>query len=82
MTIPLHGFLQGDTIGLLILAEEADTVRGLARRLLRSASVRVAPPPNARPQVLYRGQPLDPELTLARAGIEPLDRFDVVFEDD
>lgn len=80
MTIPLHGFLQGDTIGLLILAEETDSVRGLARRLLRAASVRVAARPGARTQVLYRGRALDPDLTLARAGIEPLDRFDVVFE--
>jgi hypothetical protein len=82
MTIPLHGFLQGDTIGLLILAEENDTVRGLASRLQRAASVRVAPRPDDRARVLYRGKALDPDLTLAHAGIEPLERFDVIFESE
>lgn len=42
MPIPLYGFLQGDTVGLLILAEEADTLHTLARKLQDAASLRVA----------------------------------------
>jgi hypothetical protein len=41
MAIPLYGFLQGDTVGLLILAEEADTVQILGRKLQDAASIRV-----------------------------------------
>ena len=40
--MPLYGFLQGDTLGLLILAEEGDTVEALARKLQDAASLRVA----------------------------------------
>jgi hypothetical protein len=32
MPVPLYGFLQGDTVGLLILAEEAETLQALARK--------------------------------------------------
>jgi hypothetical protein len=35
--IPLYGFLEGDTIGLLILAEEGDTIAALAQKLQDSA---------------------------------------------
>lgn len=80
MPIPLHGFLQGDTLGLVILAEEDETVLSLARKLQRAASVRVRPQPRARVQLLHRGRVLDPALTVVAAGLTPLDRFDVVFE--
>jgi len=78
--IPLHGFLEGDTIGLLILAEGEETIQSLARKLQRAASVRVRPDLRARVQLLWRGRALDPALTVAAAGLTPLDRFDVVFE--
>ena len=32
MSIPLYGFLQGDTVGLVILAEEDDTLQALAQK--------------------------------------------------
>jgi hypothetical protein len=80
MPIPLHGFLQGDTLGLLILADEGETIQGLARQLQRAAAVRVRPDLDAPVQVLSRGRVLPPALTLTAAGLSPLDRFDVVFE--
>ena len=40
--IPLYGFLAGDTLGLLILAEEDDTMAELATKLQQAAFVRVA----------------------------------------
>ena len=76
MAIPLYGFLQGDTIGLLIVAEEQDTVQSLADRLQEAASIRVARKTNVR--VVYKDRTLDPALTIAQAGLEPLARFDVV----
>lgn len=74
--IPLYGFLEGDTMGLLVLAHESDTVRELAEKLQQSARPRVArfAPFN----VLYKGQLLDASFTLAQARFEALERFDVV----
>jgi hypothetical protein len=80
MPIPLHGFLQGDTLGLLILADEDETIQSLARKLQRAASVRVRVQPRARVELIHRGRALDPALTVAAAGLTPLDRFDVVLE--
>ena len=41
--IPLYGFLQGDTIGLLVLAQPDDTAAVLCAKLQSAAAVRVAP---------------------------------------
>jgi Toluene-4-monooxygenase system protein B (TmoB) len=76
MPIPLYGFLQGDTVGLLILAEEGDTVQTLARKLQDAASLRVAGRDQV--QVVYNGKTMDPTMTIAQAGLEALDRFDVI----
>ena len=76
MPIPLYGFLEGDTIGLLIVAEENETVQDLARKLQDGASLRVAP--REKVQVIYKEKVLDPEFTLVQAGFEALERFDVI----
>jgi hypothetical protein len=77
--IPLYGFLQGDTLGLHVLAYGNDTVAELAERLQRSARVRVARRDSVK--VLYKGRALEPDLTLENAGLEALERFDVVAGD-
>ena len=76
MPIPLYGFLQGDTLGLLILAEEDDTVEALARKLQDAASLRVAG--RNQIQVVHNEKTIDPAITVAQAGLLPLDRFDVI----
>jgi hypothetical protein len=76
MAIPLYGFLQGDTIGLLILAEEAESVQTLAQKLQDAASLRVRG--NSHFHVVYNENVIDPALTVAQAGLQPLDRFDVI----
>jgi hypothetical protein len=76
MPIPLYGFLEGDTIGLLIVAEENETVQDLARKLQDGASLRVAL--REKVQVIYKEKVLDPTLTLVQAGVEALERFDVI----
>ena len=76
MPIPLYGFLQGDTLGVLIFAEGDDTLKVLARKLQDEASLRVA-----RKEVVhlvYKDQIMDSMMTVAEAGLQPLDRFDVV----
>ena len=74
--IPVYGFLQGDTIGLLLLASEDDSIDTLGRQLQTSASVRVKPMDHF--SVLHRGRVLNPQVTVKEAGLEPLDRVDVV----
>ncbi len=76
MPIPLYGFLQGDTIGLLILAEENDTLQTLARKLQDAASLRVAGRKQVR--VVYNHKTMDTAITVAQAGLQALDRFDVI----
>jgi hypothetical protein len=76
MPIPLYGFLQGDTVGLLILADEGETVQTLARKLQDAAGLRVARRDHV--QLVYNDKAMDPALTIAQVGFAALDRFDVV----
>jgi hypothetical protein len=76
MPIPLYGFLQGDTVGLLILADEGDTLRSLAQKLQDAASLRVASRDQV--QVIYNDKAMDSAITIAQAGFQALDRFDVI----
>jgi hypothetical protein len=77
--IPLYGFVRGDTLGLLILADENGTVAQLAENMQQAARVRVAK--RARVKVLHRDRVLDPILTLRSLGIEMLDRVDLVHDE-
>ena len=78
MLVPLYGFLQGDTVGLLVLVHDTDTVAEIGRKLQQAAAVRVAPKPRA--HVAHGGRVLAPELTVAQAGLSALDRVDVIPE--
>ena len=76
--IPLYGFLQGDTVGLLILAEKSNTVAELAESLQLAALVRVRRRPHV--EVWYKGRKLEAGRTIEETGLSPLERFDVVAE--
>jgi hypothetical protein len=75
MLVPLYGFLEGDTMGLLVLAQEEDTLATVASKLRASASLRVHT--EGAYDVLYRGERLDPRATVASVGLTALDRIDV-----
>lgn len=77
MPIPLYGFLEGDTLGLVVLADERETVLDLARKLQDAASIRVAQ--NDKVDFVYSGKVIDPGFTVAQAGLQELDRFDVTW---
>ena len=79
MSIPLYGFLEGDTLGLIILAEEGETVLELARKLQSAANIRVAH--KEKINLVYGGKTVEPELTVAQTGMQALDRFDVTWGD-
>jgi hypothetical protein len=67
--------MEGDTIGLLILADEQESVQSLADKLRDAASLRVAS--HGELEVVYKGAVLDPSSTLRQANITPLQRFDL-----
>jgi hypothetical protein len=73
--IPLYGFLEGDTIGLLVLAERDDSIGEIARKLQAAARLRVAI--DGPVDVVHDGKTLDPQSTVADNALEPLARIDV-----
>ncbi len=73
--IPLYGFVEGDVLGLVVLAHEHDTMADLARQLQEAAALRVAP--HAAATVWFNGAPVADATTVEAAGLRPLDRFDV-----
>jgi hypothetical protein len=75
--MPVYGFIQGDTMGLVVLVRPDETVRDLADRLVEAAAVRVTPRPGGR--VLFGGRVLDARVTLRSQGLGPLDRVDLVW---
>lgn len=79
MSIPLYGFLEGDTLGLLVLAEEGETVLELARKLQDAASIRVHR--SEKIDFVYGGKAIDSGLTVAQVGLQAMDRFDVIWRD-
>ena len=76
MLVPLYGFLEGDTLGVVLLVDDRDTIEHVAATLQRATAMRVAPRDNV--TVLARGKPLDPRTTVAAAGLTMFDRIDVV----
>lgn len=79
MLVPINGFVQGDTLGLLLLVQHHHTVRELAECALQAASARVGR--RGEVDVWFDGLRLDPDVTLSSVGLGALDRVDVVFRD-
>jgi hypothetical protein len=74
--VPLYGFVRGDSLGVLVLCKDTDSIQELAENLGQATTVRVEPRGVAR---VYRsGRLLDPGLTVAEAGLSALDRVDLV----
>lgn len=73
--VPLYGFLEGDTLGLLMLAHADTTMNELAGNLIAAAQVRVAFEGQA--HVYVASRLVEGSATVAQAGLDALDRFDV-----
>jgi hypothetical protein len=76
LLVPLYGFLKGDTIGLLVLVHDSDPIREIGAKLQQAAAIRLTP--RRRANVYHQGKLLDPGLTVAQAGLQALERVDVV----
>ena len=73
--MPLYGFLEGDTMGLLVLIRGEHTIEDLAEQLRRAARMRVA---HAGPlDVWYMGRVLPAAQTVEACGLRPLDVVNV-----
>ena len=77
MPIPLYGFLQGDTVALIIFAEPEDSMLVLAHKLIKAARPRVAVATESALHVLWQGRPTESGQSVASLEPKPLDRFDV-----
>jgi len=75
--VPLYGFVEGDVMGVVVLADLDAPVADLATRLVEAAGVRVAP--RAGGEVRLGERALDPRATLRHEGVTPLDRVDLVW---
>lgn len=81
MTVPLYAFIEGDTLGLLLLAQEGDSIADLIALGRRSARVRVAEGESVLPWIaVHQGNVLAPELTVHQAMLEPLARVDICID--
>jgi hypothetical protein len=74
--IPLYGFLQGDTIGLLVLAQPTDTAAELCAKMQAASALRVGALAN--PILLIAGRAVPDGVTVAELKLGPLERIDVV----
>lgn len=80
MLLPLHGFVEGDSLGVIVLVHDTDKVQDLAAALAAAAAPRVA---QVEGRMVFRnGRLLHPDATIAQEGLEPLDRVDLRKERD
>jgi hypothetical protein len=79
MLIPVYGFLQGDALGLVVLMRDDETADDFANKLMQAAEMRV--PPFSNRAVYFNGQRLEAQAILAKVGVTPLDRLDVLVVD-
>ena len=73
--VPLYGFLEGDTIGILVFAYENDSLDEVAAKLAAAARLRVGPRLAGR--VTCEGRVLDGSLTVSQAALHPLSKIEV-----
>jgi Tfp pilus assembly protein PilN len=74
--IPVYAFVEGDLLGLLVFAQESETVAALITRVQATASLRVKA--FAAASARHRGRVLDPRRRVSESGVAALDRVDIV----
>jgi hypothetical protein len=77
--LPLYGFVEGDTMGIVVLGRVEGTVAELGDNLLRAVGVRLGRRGGYR--LLSAGRRLDPAGPLGSQGLAPLDRVDLVWDE-
>ncbi len=75
MLVPLRGFVEGDCMGVLVLAHDDMTIAEIGEKLRQSARIRVDVEGAWELRVDDRVPP--PSSTLTEAGLRPLQRIDL-----
>lgn len=75
MLVPIYGFLENDTMGVVILAHDDMTIAEVVNKLRAAARVRANWSGEA--EAMFQNRVLDPLATITEAGIRALDRIDV-----
>ncbi len=79
--VPLTAAFRDDFVVLLVPVEDTDTIAQVAEKVAAHViGVRV-PPREAPMQVRHNGRVLAPEMTVAQAGIGPMDFVEVSYAD-
>jgi hypothetical protein len=76
--LPFYGFVQGDTMGVVVLGRLDGTVAELGSNLLRAVALRSNR--QGAYQLQVGGRRLDPDATLRSEAMKPLDRIDLVWD--
>jgi hypothetical protein len=76
--MPLYAFVEGDTMGIVVLANPAGTGLELGEKLIAAVGARVAP--RGPFKVMWRDQELDLTATLQAQNVGPLDRVTLAWE--
>jgi hypothetical protein len=74
--VPLYCFIEGDSLGVLVMVDDHESVAELAQQAQQAAAVRVAP--RAHVVVYAHGAVLDRDATVKEVGLMALDRIDVM----
>lgn len=75
MIVPLYGFVEGDTMGLLVLSHKDSTGSEIIAKLADAASARVDPRGPWR--LMVRGRDFPPDKTIEDVGIGAFERIDL-----
>jgi hypothetical protein len=81
LLVPLYAFVKGDTLGIVVLVQDDDTIARVAAVIADSAAMRVAPG-GSEMSVRANGKTLDPLATVSASGLGALDRVDLVMTAD
>lgn len=73
--IPVYSFIEGDVIGLLLLAYQEETAETLKRKMLQAARTRVCP--EGEFVLQYKGRDIESSKTVGELNLKPLDRLDL-----
>jgi hypothetical protein len=76
--VPLYAFVQGDTLGVVVLGRPDETVQELGESLLRATGVRVKRRGPFR--VMSGERSLNLAAPLRTLGMKPLDRVDLTWD--
>jgi len=76
MLVPLYGFVQGDTMGVLVLAHDDMSVAEVTRKLVEATSLRAGTQHDGF-ALFARGRRLDARQTVAECHLTALDRIDL-----